>query len=198
LQVKLTWSKSIQVYPNLSKYVHKLLHTNQKSNTGHIQTSQKTNLPKNIIVRKTNHYNTGHIPIITFQKIKSMSKKNIYQCFHSGLFFFYFDYIICNPFQWNVPSFFLWPLLRMLQLHHCQQLVGFLESIQLLSLLCPSSNRPSTQVNKNSRFRINWNCPKHVLDSARLSLGWWWWWSGSCRLSVPAWQSKSNKVTFLP
>jgi hypothetical protein len=28
--------------PNLSKYVHKLLHTNQKSNIGHIQTSQKT------------------------------------------------------------------------------------------------------------------------------------------------------------
>jgi hypothetical protein len=110
LQVKLTWSKSVQVYPNLSKYVHKLLHTNQKSNTDHIQTSQKNYTVQKKTSQKTlqsknkplqHRLHTNHyIP----KNKKHLKKKN--QRLHSGLFFFCFDSIICNHFSMECTILF--------------------------------------------------------------------------------------------
>jgi hypothetical protein len=77
----------IQICPSLSKFVYK----------PKVQHQSHTNFPKNITFQKTNHYKTGHIPIITFQKTKACKKKKN-QCFHFRLFFFSFDSIICNPF----------------------------------------------------------------------------------------------------
>jgi hypothetical protein len=123
--------------PNLSKSIQICLNMSINYSP---QTKSSTpityKLPKKHSVQKTNHYNTGYIPIITFQKIKSMSNKKKHQCFHSGLFFFSFDSIICNPFLMECTILF--PLAAVEDVVTSPLLgtfVGFLESIQLLSLL---------------------------------------------------------------